>query len=75
MEHPILFINLLLEKLGIHVPELPSSFFPGALQTICCNRMSPTHGWSWLVVVLVSALGRPQRQDGSRRADKISSNW
>lgn len=51
MEHPILFINLLLEKLGIHVPSEVHSFGDALLQ--------PHVTYTWVVmlaVVLVSAL-------------------
>src|SRR5208283_5755441 len=56
MEHPILFINLLLEKLGIHVPELPPGFFTGSFTD---NLLQPHVTYTWvlmLVLVCLSAL-------------------
>ncbi len=52
MEHPILFINLLLEKLGIHVPAHPHAFADFLVQ--------PHVTYTWvvmLVLVVLSALG------------------
>jgi F-type H+-transporting ATPase subunit a len=48
MEHPILFINLLLEHLGIHVPAQPHSFTDFLLQ--------PHITYSWLIIVVLVAL-------------------
>ncbi len=51
MEHPILFINLLLEKLGIHVPAEVHSLTDGLLQ--------PYVTYTWLIIavlVILSAL-------------------
>src|SRR5208283_5641904 len=56
MEHPILFINLLLEKLGIHVPQLPPGFFTGSFTD---NLLQPHVTYTWvlmLVLVCLSAL-------------------
>ncbi|MGO9374372.1 MAG: F0F1 ATP synthase subunit A [Syntrophobacteraceae bacterium] len=56
MEHPILFINLLLEKLGMHVPQLPNGFFTGSLTD---NLLQPHVTYTWLimlVLVILSAL-------------------
>ncbi len=48
MEHPILFINLLLEKLGIHVPSEVHSFSDSLLQ--------PHVTYTWLVIAVVVGL-------------------
>src|SRR5208337_3240808 len=48
MEHPILFINLLLEHLGIHVPAQPHSFTDFLLQ--------PHVTYSWVIMVLLVVL-------------------
>ncbi len=48
MEHPILFINLLLEKLGIHVPAQPHSFADNLLQ--------PHVTYTWVVMLLLVCL-------------------
>ena len=53
MEHPILFINLLLEKLGIHVPELPHGFFTGSFTD---NLLQPHVTYTWVVMVVVVIL-------------------
>ncbi len=56
MEHPILFINLILEKLGIHVPQLPPGFFTGSFTD---NLLQPHVTYTWvlmLVLVCLSAL-------------------
>jgi len=48
MEHPILFINLLLAKLGIHVSAEPHTFSDYLLQ--------PHVTYAWLVIVVVLIL-------------------
>jgi len=48
MEHPILFINLLLEKLGIHVPAQPHSFADNLLQ--------PHVTYTWVIILLLVCL-------------------
>ena len=48
MEHPILFINLLLEKLGIHVPAQPHSFTDQLLQ--------PHVTYTWVIMLLLVCL-------------------
>ena len=53
MEHPILFINLLLEKLGIHVHELPHGFFTGSFTD---NLLQPHVTYTWVVMVVVVIL-------------------
>jgi F-type H+-transporting ATPase subunit a len=49
MEHPILFINLFLEKLGIHVPAVPHDL-AGAL-------VQPHVTYAWVVILLLVILG------------------
>jgi len=53
MEHPILFINLLLEKLGIHVPELPPGFFTGSFTD---NLLQPHVTYTWVIMIVVVTL-------------------
>src|SRR5208283_1523846 len=48
MEHPILFINLILEKLGIHVPAQPHSFADNLLQ--------PHVTYTWVIILLLVCL-------------------
>ncbi|MGA2025902.1 MAG: F0F1 ATP synthase subunit A [Syntrophobacteraceae bacterium] len=48
MEHPILFINLLLEKLGIHVPAQPHSLADQLLQ--------PHVTYTWVIMLLLVCL-------------------
>ncbi|HYA40095.1 MAG TPA: F0F1 ATP synthase subunit A [Syntrophobacteraceae bacterium] len=48
MEHPILFINLILEKVGIHVPAEPHTFSDYLLQ--------PHITYAWLIMVLLLIL-------------------
>jgi F-type H+-transporting ATPase subunit a len=48
MEHPILFINLILEKLGIHVPAQPHSFEGYLVQ--------PHVTYTWVVMLLLVVL-------------------
>ena len=48
MEHPILFINLLLEKLGIHVPAQPHSLADFLLQ--------PHVTYTWVIMLLLVCL-------------------
>ncbi len=48
MEHPILFINLLLEHLGVHVPAEPQTFTDYLLQ--------PHVTYTWLIIVLLVSL-------------------
>ncbi len=48
MEHPILFINLILEKLGIHVPAQPHSFADQLLQ--------PHVTYTWVIMLLLVCL-------------------
>src|SRR5208283_2961229 len=48
MEHPILFINLLLEKLGIHVPAQPHGFTDQLLQ--------PHVTYTWVIMLLLLCL-------------------
>lgn len=54
MEHPILFINLLLEHLGIHVTQLPPGFFTGSLAE---NLVQPWVTYTWVVMALLVGLG------------------
>ena len=49
MEHPILFINLLLAKLGIHVPAEPHTFTDYLLQ--------PHITYAWVIIALLVILG------------------
>jgi F-type H+-transporting ATPase subunit a len=49
MEHPILFINLLLEKFGVHVSEHPESFSEYLVQ--------PHVTYTWVVMALLLVLG------------------
>ena len=48
MEHPILFINLLLEKLGVHVPGQVHSFTDALLQ--------PHVTYAWVVMLVLLGL-------------------
>jgi F-type H+-transporting ATPase subunit a len=54
MEHPILWINLILEKLGMHVPELPHGFFTGSFSD---NLLQPHVTYTWLIIALLVILG------------------
>ncbi len=49
MEHPILFINLLLEKIGVHVPGQPHSITDFLLQP------HVTYAWVLMVILLILA--------------------
>jgi len=49
MEHPILFINLLLDKLGVHVPAQPHSLAGYLVQ--------PHVTYTWIVMLLLIVLG------------------
>ncbi len=49
MEHPILFINLLLEKIGVHVPGQPHSVTDFLLQP------HVTYAWVLMVILLILA--------------------
>ena len=51
MEHPILFINLLLEKLGIHVPG------PGEAHSFMDYLVQPHVTYAWVVMIVLIALG------------------
>jgi F-type H+-transporting ATPase subunit a len=51
MEHPILFINLLLEKLGIHVPG------PGQMHTVTDYLLQPHITYAWVIILLLVGLG------------------
>jgi len=53
MEHPILFINLLLDKLGIPVPQLPPGFFTGSFVD---NLLQPHVTYTWLLMALLVIL-------------------
>jgi len=53
MEHPILFINLLLEKLGIHVPQLPPGFFTGSFTD---NLLQPHVTYTWVIMAVLIIL-------------------
>jgi F-type H+-transporting ATPase subunit a len=53
MEHPILFINLLLEKLGLHVPQLPPGFFTGSVTD---NLLQPHVTYTWVLIALLVTL-------------------
>jgi F-type H+-transporting ATPase subunit a len=53
MEHPILFINLLLERLGIHVPTLPPGFFTGSFTD---NLLQPQVTYTWVLIVFIVIL-------------------
>lgn len=48
MEHPILFINLLLEKLGVHVPSQPHAFTD--------YLFKPHITYTWVVIILLVGL-------------------
>ena len=52
MEHPILFINLLLEKLGFHLvgPEQAKTFLDFALQ--------PHVTYTWVIMIVLVLLGK-----------------
>jgi F-type H+-transporting ATPase subunit a len=50
MEHPILFINLLLEKLGIHVPG------PEQMHSFTDYLLQPHVTYAWVVIVLLVGL-------------------
>lgn len=51
MEHPILFINLFLEKLGIHVPQ------PGHLNSLTDYLLQPHVTYTWVVMLIMLGLG------------------
>jgi len=51
MEHPILFINLLLEKLGVHVPG------PGQMHTFTDYMLQPHVTYAWVVIAVLVVLG------------------
>jgi F-type H+-transporting ATPase subunit a len=50
MEHPILFINLILEKLGVHIPAA------GEAHGIAGYLLQPYVTYTWVVMVLVLGL-------------------
>jgi F-type H+-transporting ATPase subunit a len=51
MEHPILFINLLLEKLGVHVPG------PGQAHSVADYLVQPHVTYTWLIMIVLIGLG------------------
>ncbi len=50
MEHPILFINLLLEKLGIHVPAV------GQVHSFTDALLQPHVTYTWVVMLILVGL-------------------
>jgi len=51
MEHPILFINVLLEKLGVHVPG------PGQMHGVTDFLVQPHVTYTWVVMAILLIFG------------------
>ncbi len=72
MEHPILFINLLLEKLGVHVPG------PGQMHTFTDYLLQPHITYAWVVIAGARVPESPWRPRASRWSPPVGrtfSRW
>jgi F-type H+-transporting ATPase subunit a len=52
MEHPILFMNILLEKLGLHVPAA------GEAHTFMEHLLQPHVTYTWVIMIALLLLGK-----------------